>query len=275
MTRPTILVVMDTVESAAACLRAAADASVAFASPCIEVLHVRMDPAGTMLPEEVLTRRYSQAIGARSAAEAAPLRAAFDAWRADAHPADATCPADATWIEIEAVPSAAISERGSHAALVVLARPSDATHPASVAGFDAALFDTGKPVLVVPPGAGAPFGRHLAVGWRDVPATRRCLAALRPWLMAAETVSVISVTDGEAVLPEDWKAANLPPSATLHIVRPAGRSDGEALLQEAAALGADGLAVGAYRRGRLLERLLGGITADLLRAARTPVLMQA
>jgi nucleotide-binding universal stress UspA family protein len=91
--------------------------------------------------------------------------------------------------------------------------------------------------------------------------------------MAAETVSVIAVTGGAVALPEDWQAANLPAAAVLHVVPPGGRSDGDTLLQQAVALGADGLAIGAYRRGRLLERLLGGVTADVLRTAPVPVLM--
>jgi nucleotide-binding universal stress UspA family protein len=268
MTGATVLVVLDRADTAAACLRIAADAAAALAAPRIEALHVRMDPAGTLQMPEVETPRYEQAIEHRSAAEGAAIRAVFDAWHA------AMPSGDALWIEITAVPAVAIAERGRLAALTVAARPTAATHPADAAGFDAAVFGTGRPVLVVPPGADASFGRHLAVGWHDAPATRRNLEALRPWLLAAGTVSVIAVTDQATPLPADWQAANLPPTATLHCVPPAGRSEGEALLHQAAALGADGLAVGAYHRGRLLERLLGGVTADVLRAAGLPILMQ-
>jgi nucleotide-binding universal stress UspA family protein len=267
MSEPTVLVVLETADTAPACLRAASDAAVALQSARIEVLHVRMDPASALELPEVVTKHYEAAIDRRSDAEGAAVRAAYETWLSGVHPTGAA------WIEVEAVPATAISERGALAALVVMARPTNKSHPAAAAGFDAALFDTGKPMLVVPPGDGAPFGRHLAVGWSDRPATRRCLEALRPWLMAAETVSVIAVTDDAVALPEDWKAANLPPAATLHAVSPAGRSEGAALLEQAAALGADGLAIGAYRRGRLLERLLGGVTADVMRAARVPVLL--
>jgi nucleotide-binding universal stress UspA family protein len=257
-----ILVALDRPEAAGACLRAAADAARALPGARLSVLCIRMDPAGVVQYPDVLTERVAEALEARSASEAAALRAAFDAWRAEGHPVEAS------WIDIDAVPATAIAERGRQAALLVLARPTAATHPANAAGFDAALFDTGRPLLAVPAGAFAPFGRHIAVGWRDAAATRRSLAALRPWLLAADRVSVIAVTDGAAALPGD-----LPAGATLHVVRPAGRSDGTALLQEAAALGADGLAIGAYRRGRLMERLLGGVTADVLRDATIPVLM--
>jgi nucleotide-binding universal stress UspA family protein len=264
-----VLAVLDAPESAAACLRAAADAAAALAQPRIEVLHVRMAPASAIELPEVVTARSAQAIEDRSDTEGAALRAIFDTWQASAPPTAAI------WVEVEAVPATAIRERGALAALVVIGRPTETGHPAAAAGFDAALFATDKPVLVVPPDAGAPFGRHLAVGWRDHPATRASLATLRPWLMAAGKISVIAVTDGDAALPADWAAANLPQGAALHVIRPAGRSDGAALLAEAAALGADGLAMGAYRRGRLVERLFGGVTADVLRDAAVPVLMRA
>jgi nucleotide-binding universal stress UspA family protein len=267
MNAPTVLVVMDALDTASACLRAAADAAAALGQPRIEALHINMDAAGSLEMPDVLTDRYEKAIGRRSAAEGAALRAAFDAWQTSAGSADAV------WLDVDAIPAVAIRERGELAALLVLARPTEATHPADAAGFDAAVFDVGKPVLVVPPGEGAPFGQHLAVGWRDVPATRASLEALRPWLMAARTVSVIAVSGEAASLPADWKAANLPPYATLHTVAAAGRSEGEALLQAASALGADGLAIGAYRHGRLVERLLGGVTVDVLSAAAIPVLM--
>ncbi len=268
MTGPTVLVVLSTTEDVEACLRAGADAAAALPSPRIEVLHIRLDPAGSLVFPEVLTSRYEQAIRQRSAGESTAIRAAFDEWQAGPNPANAT------WAEVEAVPATTIRERGALAALVVVARPSPATHPADLAGFDAAVFDTGKPTLVVPPGAGRPFGHHLALGWRDVPATRRALAALRPWLMAARTVSVIGVGDHAQAPPADWMAANLPADGSFHPVAAAGRSDGEALLHAAGELGADGVAIGAYRHGRLVERLMGGVTADALRDAPIPVLMQ-
>jgi nucleotide-binding universal stress UspA family protein len=125
---------------------------------------------------------------------------------------------------------------------------------------------------VVRPGAGG-FGRHLAVGWRDDAHTRRSLEKLRPFLFAAEAVSVIAVTNDTAPLPADWAAAHLPQGAQWHVEKPDGRNDGTALLAAATALGADGLAMGAYRHGRLVERILGGVTSDVLREATIPVLM--
>ena len=62
----TILAVLDAPDSAAACLRAAADAAAALDRPRIEVLHVRMDPASATDLPEVVTARYAAAIERRS-----------------------------------------------------------------------------------------------------------------------------------------------------------------------------------------------------------------
>jgi nucleotide-binding universal stress UspA family protein len=268
MSAQTILVVPDSAESVGACLDAASGAAAALAGPRIELLHIRLDPSGIVQWPDVLTPGYEAAVNARSDTEGAAIRAAFDAWCA-ANPAAAV-----DWTEITAVPAAAIRARRGDADLLVLPRPARTAHPAVTAGFDAALFEADRPVLVVPPGAGGRFGRHLAVGWRDTRDTRRSLEHLRPWLMSAGAVSLIAVGDGSASLPADWAAANLPAGVRLHAVPPEGRSNGEALLTAAMALGADGLAMGAYRHGRLVERMLGGVTADILRNAQIPVLMQ-
>jgi nucleotide-binding universal stress UspA family protein len=274
MSTDTVLVVADAAESLPACLRAAADAAVALPAPRIEVLHVRIDPLATIEPsEEVLTARYQHEIELKTAAEGTTLRTAFDEWRTKAKPVNAV------WTEVQAVPAEAIRERARTAALLVLARRSEATHPAAADGFDTALFDTGKPVLVVPPGIPSdeahPFGRHLAVGWLDVLATRRSLATLRPWLMAAHTVSVIAIADHDVTLPAEWAAANLPAGASLRTIPARGRTVGAALVEEAIRGGADGLAVGAYRYGRMVEWLLGGVTDHVLHAAPIPVLLHA
>jgi nucleotide-binding universal stress UspA family protein len=263
-----ILVVPDEPDSVHACLTVASGAAAGLAGPRVQVLLIRPDPAGSVQWPDVLTKRYEAALNARSDTEGAAIRAAFDAWCA-ANPL-----AEMDWSEVTANPAEAIRERGRDAALLVLPRPGKTTHPVMAEAFDAALFETGRPVLVVPPGQSGAFGQHLAVGWRDSPATRASLERLRPWLMAARAVSVIAVGDGGGGLPPDWAAANLPAGTALRPVQQDGRSDGDALLAEAMALGADGLAMGAYHRGRLVERMLGGVTADVLRGAQIPVLMQ-
>ena len=95
---------------------------------------------------------------------------------------------------------------------------------------------------------------------------------MRPWLEAAETVTVLTVTNAPPP-PPDGPLAGLPGQLLHRTVAHAGGSDGAALLAAAADAGADGLAMGAYRRGRMLEWMLGGVTEHVLHHATLPLLM--
>ncbi len=260
-----VLVVLSRPESAVACLNAAAQAASALPLPHLTALHVTVDPAATILAsEEVMTGAHRKSLEQQGAAERAALQATFQAWRPPTPQAD--------WVEAAGTPAEQVLQRAVAADLVAMALPGP--HPRHVerAAFDAVLFESGHPLLAVPPSSSAGLGMHVAVGWRDGPHTRRAIAAAQPWLARAGQITAIEVTDGPAV------AAPLPPAGwqgvfTQTRVAPAGRSDGEALLAAATACGADLLVLGAYRRSRLLEWVLGGVTDHVLRHATLPVLL--
>ncbi len=170
------------------------------------------------------------------------------------------------------VPADELRRRGHDAALVAMALPSPHAHSPGQTALQAALFDTGQPVLAVPAGWQGGFGRHLAVGWRDTPATRRSLTALRPWLEAANTTTALTVTDVPPP-PLDGPLAGLPGRVAHRTLPRTSGSDGAALLAAALDVGADGLAMGAYRGGRTLERILGGVTEHVLHHATLPLLL--
>lgn len=260
-----VLVLLTAPANAAATLAAAADAARALEAPAIEVLHVRVDPASTILPsEEVLTPARIRDVEAASLAEGTATHAAFAAWQAAGH--------QGSWTEVVGDPAEELRRRGPAAALVVLSLPAPHSALAERAALEAAVFGTGRPVLTVPPGWQNGFGRHLAVGWRDSPSTRRALTALRPWLAAAARLSVLSVTEGP-VPPPDGPLAGLAGRMETQAVAPGAHGDGAALLAAAMAAGADGLAMGAYRRGRLIEFVLGGATEYVLHHAGLPLLL--
>ena len=269
MTAPSVLVLLTEPDGARSTLDVAVLAARALetsgGAPLIEALHVRLDPASTiMTSEEVLTPQRVLAVEGASADEGAKVHAAFEAWCAAGHAG--------RWEEVVGVPADEIQRRGAGADLVVMTLP--APHPTSAeqAALEAALFATGRPVLVVPAGWQGGFGRHFAVGWRDSPATIQALTALRPWLAAAETVTALTV--GDAPVPSaDGPLAGLPGKLAHRVLADAGGEDGAALLAAALDAGADGLALGAYRRGRMLEWMLGGVTEHVLHHARLPLLL--
>jgi nucleotide-binding universal stress UspA family protein len=265
VTGDSVLVLLTDPAGAPGLLDAAAAAARALGASRIDALHVRLDPVSTILPsEEILTAERVRAVEGAAAAQGAKLQAAFAAWCAAGHAAQ--------WDEVVGVPADEMDRRGGAAALVAMTLP--APHPVSAewAALEAALFGTGRPVLAVPAAWHGGFGRHLAVGWRDVPATRRALAALRPWLAAAETVTVLTAADALPPSP-DGPLAGLPGRVMFRALDHTDGDDGAALLAGALAAGADGLAMGAYRRGRMLEWMLGGVTEHVLHHATLPLLL--
>jgi nucleotide-binding universal stress UspA family protein len=266
MTASLILVLLTDPSGAPNLLDAAAAAARAVPDPRIDALHVRLDPASTIMPsEQILTPEQGRAIEAASAAQGTELHAAFEEWRAAGNPGN--------WDEVVGDPAHEMHRRGPAAALIAMTLP--APHPPSAeqAALEAALFGTHRPVLVVPASWQGGFGRHLVVGWRDSPATRHALTALRPWLAAAETITLLTVGDGPAA-PPTGPLAGLPGRLTQSVLPPdAAGGDGAALLAAAMDAGADGLAMGAYRRGRVLEWLLGGVTEHVLHHAALPLLL--
>jgi len=269
MTTQPVLVLLTEPNGARAILDTAAAAARALAGSPIDVVLVRADPAGSILPNEaVLTSEWLRAAEGAAAARGATVYAEFEAWREAGHAGQ--------WDEVVGVPAEEVRRRGHDTALLVMALPPPHAAAADRAALEAALFDTGRPVLAVPVGWRGGFGRHLAVGWRSAPATRRSLTALRPWLDAAETITVLTVTDAPPP-PPDGPLAELPGRVThrtlTHVGAHAGGSDGAALLASALAAGADGLAMGAYRSGRMLEWMLGGVTEHVLQHATLPLLL--
>ena len=159
------------------------------------------------------------------------------------------------------------------ASMVVLAAPY-AQPPGHREALRAALLRIRRPVVMVPPAWEGGFGQRLMVGWWDVPPLRRALVAFQPFLAAAEQVEAVSVSQDESVL-EGARAAIAPiaPGASYRVVAPEGRRTAEVLLEAATAYRADGLVMGAFRRGEILNWLARGTSTQLIQSSTVPLLM--
>jgi protein CrcB len=135
----------------------------------------------------------------------------------------------------------------------------------------AVLFETGRPVLVVPPQSSpAAFGQVVAIAWRDDEAARRAVQSSLPWLRRASQVHVLH-GGAPGATPPDFIRRRLP-GAQWHVV--ASTDVGAALLALCHQLGADLLVMGAFARGEWLEAMTGGVTTTMLAEADLPLLMQ-
>jgi nucleotide-binding universal stress UspA family protein len=170
-----------------------------------------------------------------------------------------------------------------HADLVVLGQADPEDGPPSAAGtVAAALFDSGRPVLVVPyAGTFVTAGRRVLVGWNASREAARAVNDALPLLVGAEVVTVSAVNPRRGL---DGHGDEPGADIALHLARHGVKVDVEhsaapeieaadILLNRASELSADLLVVGAYGHSRLREMILGGVTRSLLRQMTVPVLM--
>ena len=62
---------------------------------------------------------------------------------------------------------------------------------------DAALFNSGRPMLAVPEGTLAAFAETVTIAWKDNGEATRAVSAAKPFLATAKRVRLIAVTEGE------------------------------------------------------------------------------
>jgi nucleotide-binding universal stress UspA family protein len=161
--------------------------------------------------------------------------------------------------------------------LIVLGRPGRAPQNPRMAPLEAALFESGRPVLIVPPTPRKELGRNVLVAWNGSTEQARTNAFAMPLLRGADGVTVLTVEGGMTPGPSGDEAAlhlvrNGVP-ATAVTVAPAGRTTGEAILDHARLGGCDLIVKGAYAQSRLRQMIFGGATRHILAHATLPVLM--
>jgi nucleotide-binding universal stress UspA family protein len=267
---PKIVAVLSDPATARICLDAAAIAAAAVPEGVVEAFHARvMSESFIMASEEVMT-------GDRRAELVASLDKKSQALK-DIVRERAASESALLWNEIEGDGvEEIVAERGKTADLVVIVRP---TENEGKDALHAAIFETGKPLLLVPPTTeGAPrFGRHMAIAWKASDQAERAVTAAIPWLKRAERVSLLLVgKKGELSRSPDEVRALLDPHGVTAEPVLFDRGDdavGVQLLRAAHEIGADCLVMGAFRHNKLLEMILGGVTRHMLEHADLPVFM--
>jgi nucleotide-binding universal stress UspA family protein len=163
--------------------------------------------------------------------------------------------------------------------ICILGRPGAERGDARMATAEAALFDSGRPVLLAPPKAPSVLGDTIVIAWNQSLETTRATALAMPVLMKAKKVIVLTIpehkVDGPTAeqMAHNLRANGVPAES---IERPAkARGHGEAILEATAALGADLLVKGAYTQSRLRQMIFGGATSHILSRATLPVLMSS
>lgn len=183
----------------------------------------------------------------------------------------------ADWrVETASGPSA-LGSRGRIFDLLVLGRPLTDQVTPSIAALEAALFDSGRLILVAPPEAPEAFGKHVVIAWNGSTETARTLGFAERFVIDAEKVTVLTVEKGSvpgpsgAELAQNLQRRGIP--AEFRDAKLGDRVVGKAILDETAAVGGDLLLKGAYTQSRLRQMIFGGATSHILAEARLPVIM--
>jgi len=145
---------------------------------------------------------------------------------------------------------------------------------------EAALFESGRPVLVVPYiQKGALTLDRVLVAWNGSPNAARAIGDAMPFLRRAKAVEVVIVL-GEAGRPDEIPGADIGEHLARHGLKveverlTAIKGDvTDTILSHAADVAADFLVMGGYGHSRLREFVLGGVTRGILRTMTVPVLM--
>jgi nucleotide-binding universal stress UspA family protein len=237
----------------------------------IDILMVRRPPIALIVPtDEVLGPEQFMLLREQEAERAAELRQVFDGWAASGGAAGLDC----HWIDVESMPSEEIAHRSDKADLILVGRPSSRSGDAAYQTVRAALFDSHRPVLVIPPGPPAAFGRRIAIAWKDDGRAVKALIPALRYFGGAEDIRVVAgYRDKEpTAVPEPIAARGV--DAQLYTLLIGAEPFGQMLLAKLDEIGADLLIMGAYAHSPLHEMLLGGVTRYVLAHAKIPVLMR-
>jgi nucleotide-binding universal stress UspA family protein len=144
---------------------------------------------------------------------------------------------------------------------------------------EAALFESGRPVLFVPYVQKAGFNlRHVTICWDGSRAAARAIADAIPFLTRAKHVDII-VMESERPKSEDFPGIDMAHHLARHGLKvelkriQLNMDVGNTILNYATDAATDMIVMGGYGHSRLREFILGGATRSLLETMTAPTLM--
>ncbi|MFQ5984529.1 MAG: universal stress protein [Alphaproteobacteria bacterium] len=170
-----------------------------------------------------------------------------------------------------------VARRGRLADLIVVGRASKNSEAPSPATVEAALLETGRPIVVTPPDAVSSLEGTAVIAWNGSAEAARATACALPLLTQASQVVVLTISEGAGAGPDEadlvgYLAAH-GVAATTRATAASFASVGESLLAEARSLDASLIVMGAYTHSRLHQIIMGGATRHVLTASELPLLM--
>lgn len=185
-------------------------------------------------------------------------------------------------VRVEGAVEQGEAEANARVADLVICAQADGFKRARRMFIERVLFQAGRPVLLVPASPTQERSwKRLLIGWNAEAEAMRAVSAAMPLLKRAEQVVVATIdakpSGSDHIGPPGCDLAGHLSrhdiSVELRNVDGLGRPAHRALIDEAVAIGADAIVLGAYGRSRAQEMLFGGVTRALLAETPLPLLL--
>ncbi|HET6593718.1 MAG TPA: universal stress protein [Xanthomonadales bacterium] len=179
----------------------------------------------------------------------------------------------AFWNEMVGTPEKLFSIIGPTADCIVLSRPRPRGSGPARAFMLSALLRSGRPLLVLPQKPGKHSASRILIAWNQGVQAALAVSAALPLLQRAEQVHL--VCSGKESLPGPKMAharnylSHWGVESHLHHLQ--GHDASAEILAAYKQMNCGLLVMGAYSRGHLRERILGGVTHEMLFKANVPV----
>jgi len=245
----------------------------------IDVLHVRFDAGRGYEPylDRLLDLPVERAI-----AEAATRACRhFEDWQVQRKlPLREGGPAisgpSTLWREIVGYENEVVAQLGRLSDLIVMGRPNERSISSSLMALETALFDTCRPVLMVPNSEPANLFHRPLIAWNGSLEAARAVGFALPFLVECEGgVDVFAAPEpkhhtatGELLRYLRWHGI---PAERISVED--SRPIGVSLLAHATANNAGLIVMGAYTHGHYRQFLFGGVTRHVMHYACTTVLL--
>lgn len=171
-----------------------------------------------------------------------------------------------------------ITTHGRLSDLIVISR-----NPAQNLVYDeiihTALFDTGRPILLVPPGSDIkPLNEKVLIAWNGSSEAIHAVTAALPFLKSGNVNVLTGESDswsGPAIMPQDLADYLEKHDIQAEVLMPwiNGNSPAPVILNSAKKVGAGLIVMGAYSHSRMREMIMGGVTAHMLKHSDVPIFM--
>lgn len=249
----------------------------------LQVLHACAHPS-RFVPHEIagLSRQFMQELeriaDTQAREDASQLRQLFTqlADQGGVPVSEAQLPdgASACWHEIEGLRSELVARRGRVADLLIIPQGRSGAVSATL---EAAILQSGSPVLVMPRTQTVFCPHRIAIAWNGSPEASRAVRSALPLLRRCGDVRILTheTTSDRVPGPEALQAYLHSHSidAKPQRVEHRHRSDGADLLEAAQGEDCDLIVMGAYSHHRLQQQAFGGVTRHLLQHSPIPLLL--